>query len=65
MLRVFVMLGQIKEYMEQGQPDLAEAQVVQWMKEIHQFALDGSWKVSTSRTPWSAQKPALPSRSSR
>jgi hypothetical protein len=46
MLRVFCMLGAIKEHLERKEHDLAEARAVQCMKAIHQFSLDGSWRVS-------------------
>jgi hypothetical protein len=46
MWRVYVMLGEIKSYLETNQAALAEAQTVQCMKSIHQFALDGSWRVA-------------------
>ena len=45
MHRVYVMLGGVKQPMVKKYA-LAEAQLVQNMKSIHQFALDGSWKVA-------------------
>jgi len=46
MLRVFAMFGAVKALQEKKQYARAEAQVVQCLKSIHQFALDGSWKVA-------------------
>ena len=45
MHRVFVMLGSVQEELEKGQQNLqAEAQCVQCMKAVHQFALTGNWQ---------------------
>ncbi len=50
MLRVFVMLGEIKALMEQGEALQAEAQLVQCMKAIHSFGLHGNWKLAWGYT---------------
>ena len=49
MFRVFVMLGACKRHLEQArgvlpiQGQRCEAQLVQCMKSIHQFGIDGNW----------------------
>ena len=47
MLRMYVMMGEVKALMEGGEYLQAEAQLVQLMKATHQFGLTGSW-----RTAW-------------
>ena len=40
------MLGEIKFLLERKEHDLAEAQVTQCMKAVHQFGITGNWKMS-------------------
>jgi len=43
MLRVFVMLGEIERLMQLKEYQQAHSQVVQSMKSVHQFSIDGHW----------------------
>mgnify|MGYP003332897422 CR=1 FL=1 len=37
-------LGAVEEHLHEGRKDLAHAQVVQGMKAVHQFSIDGTWR---------------------
>jgi hypothetical protein len=46
MLRIYVACGAVEELLHQGQVDIAHAQLIQVLKALHQFSVDGSWKTA-------------------